>query len=367
MESKDIEFMKRALSLARKGLGRTSPNPAVGAVIVRDNKIVGEGYHQKAGTPHAEIHALREAGEAARGSTIYVTLEPCCHYGRTPPCTEAIIKAGIRRVVAAMADPNPKVAGGGLKFLRQKGVEVEVGVLEKEARRLNEAFIKYIVTGKPWVTLKMALTLDGKIATRTGVSRWITGRTSRNKAHQLRDTHDAVMVGIGTVLADDPRLTTRLPEKKGRDAVRVILDSRLRIPLSAKVVNLDSPAKTIIATSEAAPLDSINRLKEKGVEVLVLPASEGLVDWNSLLDTLAKRSITSILLEGGAGVNATALEAGIVDKVIAFIAPKIFGGTEAPGPVAGIGIATPEEAWTLKDVEQEACGEDIMLTGYLKK
>ncbi|QGP92998.1 Riboflavin biosynthesis protein RibD [Neomoorella glycerini] len=367
MPPEDVEYMRRALKLARQGLGRTSPNPAVGAVIVRDGRVVGEGYHQQAGTPHAEVHALQAAGEAARGATLYVTLEPCCHYGRTPPCTEAIITAGIRRVVAAMADPNPKVAGGGFQALRRAGIEVETGLLEDEARRLNEAFIKYITTGLPWVTLKMALTMDGKIATRTGASRWITGPAARQKAHELRDTHDAILVGIGTVLADDPELTTRLPGGKGRDAVRVILDSHLRLPLTARVLNLASPAPTLVATTAAAPGEARQQLAARGIEVIVLPAEDGRVAWQPLLAELARRQLTSILVEGGARVNATALAAGVVDKVVAFIAPKIFGGINAPGPVGGPGVASPDEAWQLARIRVEPCGEDIMLSGYLAR
>ncbi|MGB9782330.1 MAG: bifunctional diaminohydroxyphosphoribosylaminopyrimidine deaminase/5-amino-6-(5-phosphoribosylamino)uracil reductase RibD [Moorellaceae bacterium] len=361
----DEFFMRRALELARLGLGRTSPNPAVGAVVVRDGKVVGEGYHRKAGTPHAEIHALGEAGEQSREATLYVTLEPCCHYGKTPPCTEAIIAAGIKRVVAAMLDPNPKVSGGGVRRLQEAGLEVKVGVMEKEARRLNEAFIKFITTGVPWVTLKMAITLDGKIATRTGASRWISGEASRLKAHELRDTHDAVLVGIGTVLADDPELTTRIPG--GRDAVRVILDSRLRLPEKARVVKVSSSAPTLVATTEEAPRERREKLARAGVEVMVLPASGGKVSWPALLQALAQRQITSVLVEGGAEVNASALAEGVVDRVVAFIAPKIFGGREAPGPVAGLGVAHPDEAWKLEEVEMEPLEEDVMITGLLPR
>ncbi|NLW07490.1 MAG: bifunctional diaminohydroxyphosphoribosylaminopyrimidine deaminase/5-amino-6-(5-phosphoribosylamino)uracil reductase RibD [Clostridia bacterium] len=359
--------MRRALELAARGLGRTSPNPAVGAVIVRDGRVVGEGYHQRAGTPHAEIHALRAAAEAARGGTLYVTLEPCCHFGRTPPCTEAIIAAGINRVVAAMPDPNPGVAGKGFDILRQAGIKVEIGLLAEEARRLNEAFAKFISRGLPWVTLKMALTLDGKIATRTGASRWITGPTSRTRVHELRDKHDAILVGIGTVLKDDPLLTTRLPGGRGRDAVRIILDSRLRLPLTARVINLDSVAPTVVATTEAAPASARQQLLDRGVEVLTLPAEAGRVAWQPLLAELARRNITSVLVEGGAEVNASALAAGVVDKIIAFIAPKIFGGTVAPGPVGGQGVTLPGEAWQLDNLTVEPCGEDVMLSAYLRK
>lgn len=367
MQAADVQFMRRALDLARKGLGRTSPNPAVGAVIVRDGRIIAEGYHQKAGTLHAEIHALQYAGEKARGASLYVTLEPCCHYGRTPPCTEAIIAAGISRVVAAMADPNPKVAGNGFDVLRQAGIRVEIGLLGEEARRLNEAFIKFIISRQPWVTLKMALTLDGKIATRTGASRWITGPTARARAHQLRNTHDAVLVGIGTILADDPRLNTRLPEESGRDAVRVILDSQLRIPVTSRIINLASPAPTLIATTAAAPAEARRQLISRGIDVLTLPAEEGRVAWKPLLAALARRNITSILVEGGAEVNVTALASGAVDKIVAFIAPKIFGGTTAPGPVGGLGVASPDLAWQLEKLEVEPCGKDVMLSGYLRK
>ncbi|KUK12985.1 MAG: Riboflavin biosynthesis protein RibD [Moorella sp. 60_41] len=357
--------MRRALELARKGLGRTSPNPAVGAVVVRDGEIVGEGYHERAGTPHAEAHALREARDRARGSTLYVTLEPCCHHGKTPPCTEAIIGAGIKKVVAAMVDPNPKVAGRGLRRLQEAGVEVEVGLLEKEARRLNEAFIKYITTGLPWVTLKMALTLDGKIATRTGAARWITCEESRRRVHELRNTYDAVLVGIGTVLADDPQLTARLPG--GRDPVRVILDSRLRLPLDARLVNVKSGAPTVVATTEEAPRERREELVRAGIEVMTLPAEEGRVSWPALLEGLARRRIISVLIEGGAEVNGSALAHGVVDRVIAFIAPKLFGGREAPGAVGGLGVARPEEAWKLEEVEVEPSGEDIMVTGLISR
>lgn len=357
--------MERALELARRGLGRTSPNPAVGAVVVREQKIVGEGYHQKAGTPHAEIHALRAAGNLAQGATLYVTLEPCCHYGRTPPCTEAIKAFGIRRVVIAMPDPNPKVAGKGIRELKEAGIEVEVGVLAQEAQRLNEAFSKYITSGLPWVTMKVAMTLDGKIATRTGASRWISCEASRQKVHELRDTHDAVLVGIGTVLADDPLLTTRLPG--GRDAVRIVLDSSLRLPLKAKIINPFSSAPTWVATTDKASVEKRKELEKLGVEVLVLPSEEGRVSWPALLKTLGEREITSVLLEGGAEVNASALAKGVVDRVIAFIAPRIFGGREAPGPVGGIGVSQPDEAWELEQVEVHPSGTDIMITGLVKK
>jgi diaminohydroxyphosphoribosylaminopyrimidine deaminase/5-amino-6-(5-phosphoribosylamino)uracil reductase len=266
-----------------------------------------------------------------------------------------------------MADPNPRVAGGGFNVLRQAGIKVETGLLEAEARRLNEAFCKFISQGLPWVTLKMALTLDGKIATRSGASRWITGSKARARVHELRDKHDAVLVGIGTVLADDPQLNTRLPGGNGRDAVRIILDSHLRLPLKARVINQASAAPTVVATTGAAPATARQQLLDRGVEVLTLPAEAGRVAWQPLLAELARRKITSILVEGGAEVNATALASGTVDKVIAFIAPKIFGGTAAPGPVGGKGVNVPGEAWQLDNLAVESCGEDVMLSAYLRK
>ncbi|WP_088552971.1 bifunctional diaminohydroxyphosphoribosylaminopyrimidine deaminase/5-amino-6-(5-phosphoribosylamino)uracil reductase RibD [Calderihabitans maritimus] len=365
----DEFFMREALNLARNGLGRTSPNPAVGALIVKEGRVIGRGYHRKAGTPHAEILALREAGKEAEGATLYVNLEPCSHYGRTPPCSEAIIKAGIKRVVAAMVDPNPKVAGRGLAHLKAAGIKVKVGVLEEEARKLNEFFIKHITTGFPFVTLKGAMTLDGKIATVTGDSRWVTGPLAREYVHQLRDQYDAIMVGVGTVLADDPLLTTRLPEGQGRDPVRVIVDSRLRIPLEAKVVNISekSSAPTIVATTNLADPERKKVLEDKGVEVLTVNHKDSRVDLNHLMMLLGQRGIISVLLEGGAQLNASAIEAGIVDKILMFIAPKIIGGSLAPGPVGGRGIEKMQEALLLHEVEVTTIGADVLISAYIRK
>ncbi|MCL6635390.1 MAG: bifunctional diaminohydroxyphosphoribosylaminopyrimidine deaminase/5-amino-6-(5-phosphoribosylamino)uracil reductase RibD, partial [Peptococcaceae bacterium] len=339
----DRHYMRMALELAGRARGRTSPNPMVGAVVVKDGKVVGSGYHLRAGTPHAEVHALNEAGEKARGATLYVTLEPCCHYGRTGPCSEAVIGAGIARVVVAMTDPNPKVAGGGIKRLREAGIEVTLGVLEEEARELNEVFIKYITTGRPFVVAKAAMSLDGKIATRSGRSKWITGPEARAYGHQLRDWYDAIMVGIGTVLADDPSLTARLPGGKGRDPVRVILDSRARIPLNAGVLTRRSGAPTIIAATAAAPQAKLAALRRAGARVLVVNDGPR-VDLAGLMKLLAEQEITSVLIEGGSGVHGSALAAGIVDKVAWFIAPRIIGGREAPGPVGGEGVDDPAGA-----------------------
>jgi len=362
----DEHYMRIALELAAKARGRTSPNPLVGAVVVKDGIIVGRGYHEKAGTPHAEVHALREAGERARGATIYVTLEPCSHYGRTPPCSEAVIKAGVARCVAAMVDPNPLVAGRGLAQIRQAGIEVASGVLEEEARRLNEVFIKYITTKRPFIVMKSAMTLDGKIATHTGHSRWITGPAARERVHRLRDEYDAIMVGIGTVLADDPALTTRLPEG-GRDPVRIILDSQARIPLKARVLTQQSTAPTIIATTVRAPQEKIRALEEAGARVMVIPEDKGKVDLKLLIDRLGQAGITGILLEGGGQVNGAALEAGIVDKVVWFVAPKLIGGKASPGPVGGAGVTTMDQAVKLSRIRVEQVGEDFMFAGYIDK
>lgn len=361
----DKSYMKLALKLAARARGRTSPNPMVGAVVVKDGNIVGRGFHQKAGTPHAEIHALKEAGPAARGSTLYVTLEPCCHYGRTGPCSEAIIQAGVARVVAAMADPNPLVAGSGLKRLEEAGVSVTRGVMEEEARQLNEVFLKYIATRFPFVVAKAAVSLDGKIATRSGKSRWITGPEARAYGHRLRDRYDAILVGIGTILADDPALTARLPGRRSRDPVRVVLDSRGRTPPEARVLNQQSEASTIIAVTKDAPAERIEALRGAGAEVLVV--SEGpRVNLLELMKLLGAREITSVLIEGGAGVHGSALEAGIVDKAAWFIAPKIIGGSEAPGPVGGFGVDDPAEAMELDRVKVRRLGKDFCLEGYLK-
>jgi len=361
----DEKYMRLALELAACARGRTSPNPLVGAVLVRDGVIIGKGYHTRAGMPHAEIEALRDAGGDARGATLYVTLEPCCHTGRTGPCTEAVLAAGVKRVVAAMRDPNPLVSGRGLARLREAGVEVSEGVLEEEARRLNEVFIKYITTRTPFVALKTAMSLDGKIATRTGDSRWITGEESRLYVHKLRDIYDAILVGVGTVIKDDPSLTTRLPEG-GRDPVRVILDSRGRTPVGARVLKQESEAATVIAVTEAAPKENIAALAETGAKILVCGPGP-LVDLNVLLRTLAEQELTSILVEGGARVNASFLAAGLVDKVIWFIAPKIVAGETAPGPVGGEGVARMAEALELQNLALRRFADDLCLEGYLKR
>ena len=357
----DEIFMREALRIARHAEGRTSPNPLVGAVIVRDGKIIAQGWHRQAGTPHAEIHALNMAGELSRGATLYVTLEPCSHFGRTPPCAQAVINAGISRVVAAMSDPNPKVAGHGFEMLRSAGIEVDVGILEAEARRLNEVFLKYITQKLPFVTLKFACSLDGKIATSTGESQWISCEESRKFSHHLRDINDAILIGVGTVLADNPSLTTRLVD--GKNPVRVIVDSKIRTPLDSKVVT-DKSARTIIATTANAPIEKISALKSLGVEIIVAGNGER-VDLEILMRELASRELTSVLIEGGGQIHFSMLKAGLVDKIFAFIAPKIIGGSNALTAVEGAGFTKISDAVTLKNFTAEQIGTDFLLQGYV--
>ena len=365
--------MNEALKIARYGIGRTSPNPMVGSIIVKNNRIVGQGWHKKAGTPHAEIHALEQAGALAKDSTIYVTLEPCCHHGRTKPCSETIVKSGIKRAVIAMQDPNPLIAGKGIEQLRNAGIEVTVGVLEDKAIKLNEVFIKWITTKLPFVTLKTAMSLDGKIASYTGHSKWITNNASRNFVHKLRDCHDAILVGIGTVITDDPNLTTRLNETKpneyqGKSPVRIIVDSKARIPLTAKVLN-DGCAKTIIAISTEADSTRVSALQEKGVEILVIKKNEknGGIYLPELLKKLGELNYTSIFVEGGTTINSSFLKHDLVDKVYWFIAPKIIGGENAKGPVGGIGVDTVDKALKLKDIEITQIHEDILVSANIMK
>jgi len=366
MSNDDRHYMQRALELAALGLGRTSPNPAVGAVIVKEGTIVGEGYHQKAGTPHAEIHALRQAGEHARGADIYVTLEPCSHYGKTPPCVNALIEAGIKRVVAAVLDPNPLVAGQGIKILQNAGIETKIGVLEEPARRLNEAFFKYITTRRPFVALKTAMTLDGKIATREGNSRWITSAPARQYVHQLRNRYDAIMVGIGTVLADDPLLNTRLEDASARDPVRIIIDGQLNLPLDSKIAQTSNNQPTLVYTSRSADQGREKALREKGLEIVRVDGTQDNLDLRQVMDDLGKRGLISILVEGGAGLNASLLEQKLVDKLYWFIAPKIIGGSQAPGPVGGTGAAIMDEAIILHDIQQQQIGDDLLVEAYTR-
>ncbi|MBU7006630.1 bifunctional diaminohydroxyphosphoribosylaminopyrimidine deaminase/5-amino-6-(5-phosphoribosylamino)uracil reductase RibD [Phosphitispora fastidiosa] len=358
------QHMRLALQLAERAAGRTSPNPLVGAVIVKDGQIVGQGYHKKAGTPHAEIHALREAGENARGGTLYVTLEPCSHYGRTPPCSEAVINAGIREVYVAMEDPNPLVAGRGIKQMVNAGIRVYVGLLEQEAKRTNEIFIKYITTGKPFILLKTAMTLDGRIATRTGHSKWVTAEPAREMVHRLRNQYDGILVGVNTVIADNPALTCRLAEG-GRDPVRIVLDSRTRTPAGSRVLTQDSDGPTFVVVTDKASIAGIKSLAAAGAKLVRTAANaQGRVDLHDLVAKLGEMEITGLLVEGGAEVAASFLEAGLVDKMLTFIAPKVIGGKEAPGPVGGAGIETMDRAVQLKRVNSGCIGEDFFIEGY---
>lgn len=365
MRTLDEKYMAMALRLASRAMGRTSPNPMVGAVVVKEGKVISRGYHKKAGTPHAEAIALKKAGALARGATLYVTLEPCFHTGkRTPPCTPLVIQSGVKRIVIAMIDPNPMVSGRGVEALKASGMEVTTGVLEEEARRLNEAYIKYIRTGMPFVTLKIAQTLDGKIATAKGESKWITGDEARREAHKLRDSNDAVLVGINTVLKDDPSLTTRI--HGGRDAIRVIVDSRLRIPLSAKVLTLNSLARTVIATLRSAPKRRIERLVQAGAEIIMVKSSRGMVDMKDLMKKLGRMGIMSVLIEGGSEINASALKAGIVDKVIMFIAPMLMSGRDSISSIGGASPLRLRDGFMLKDISVRFMGKDLMLKGYIE-
>jgi diaminohydroxyphosphoribosylaminopyrimidine deaminase/5-amino-6-(5-phosphoribosylamino)uracil reductase len=361
----DAKYMRLALKLAARGLGRTSPNPVVGAVVVQAGTVVGTGYHEVAGGPHAEINALATAGDLGRGGTLYVTLEPCNHHGRTPPCTETILRSGVRRVVVGCLDPNPHVTGGGVEVLLGRGLEVEVGVEEERCRRLNDAFIKHVTTGLPLVMAKAAASLDGKIATRMGDSRWITNEQSRRFVHRLRLVADAILVGVGTVVADNPRLTARVPTKAKGKPIRVILDTRLRTPLESQVATSTGEVPTVIATGPEPDRGRLAALEGRGVEVLPLPLEEGRVSLPSLLKALGARQITSVLVEGGAEVHGSFFRAGLVDKVYFFFAPKIMGGRNAVPMVGGAGVAYVAESAVLSRLRLRRFGGDIMVEAYL--
>ena len=363
-------YMCRALDLARKGRGFTSPNPMVGAVVVKDGRIVGEGYHQAAGLPHAEVNALEDAGSEARGATLYVTLEPCNHTGRTPPCTEKIVRSGVRKVVSAMDDPNPRVTGGGNAFLEAQGIQVERGVCEKEALRLNEVFSKYIRTGRPFVTVKCAATLDGRIATRTGDARWVTGPAARLHVHHLRHAVDGIMVGINTVKADDPSLTTRLPaevQPDPRDPVRIILDTHLSISKNAGLLRLDSEAATLIICADVLPPKRRARIERPGVRVVPVETGlDGRIDLAGLMDRLGAERITSLLIEGGSRVMASAFAAGIVDKALFFYAPKILGGDDGVPICSGPSPDSMADCIGLTDIQIRRFDNDVLVEGYVQ-
>lgn len=362
MESK---YMERALKLAALGSGYTNPNPLVGAVIVKDGRIIGEGYHEVYGSSHAEVNAFKNATEDVKGATMYVTLEPCSHYGKTPPCANAIVEKGIKKVVIGLKDPNPLVAGKGIQILKDNNIEVITGVMEEEGKKLNEIFLKYITTKIPFCILKTAMTLDGKIAAYTGDSKWITNELSRKYVHKLRHRVSGIMVGIGTILVDDPILTTRLSTSNDSDPIRIIVDSSARIPLESKVLHVESKAKTIIATTELADKNKIKALKDIDIEVITTPLKNNRVDLNFLMKTLGEKSIDSVLLEGGSELNYSAIEEGIVDKINAFIAPKIIGGRDAKTPIGGLGKAAMREAISIDGIKIHRFENDIMIEGYI--
>ena len=357
----DEQFMQLALNLAKSAEGHTNPNPLVGAVLVKDGMIVGTGLHRKAGEPHAEVHAFRMAGEHAKGATLYVTLEPCSHFGKTPPCANLVKESGVKRVVVAMQDPNPSVAGRGIALIRDAGIEVKVGVLEEEAQRLNERFVHNMLTERPFVVSKYAMTLDGKIATATGHSKWITSEAARADVHRVRDRMDGILVGVGTVLADDPKLTARLADREGKHPTRIILDRSLRTPLSAHVANTNE-APTIIVT-EVTDEEKLAPFKEFGVQFI----HADLNDLQNVLKQLYRHGITDILVEGGGEVNGSFLRANVIDKFIVYIAPKVLGGRHSISPFTGVDVSFMDEAMALSFHEVEMVGPDLKVTAYPKK
>ena len=354
--------MELAIELAKKGEGKVNPNPMVGALIVKDGTIIGEGYHEKYGEGHAEVNAFKSLKEDPSGATMYVTLEPCSHYGKTPPCVDKIIQSKIKRVVIGMIDPNPLVSGNGVDKLKRAGIEVKVGVLEDKCKKLNEIFIKYILTKNPFVVLKTAMSLDGKIATRTGESKWITSEKSRLEVHNLRNKLSAIMVGVNTVIKDNPELTCRI--ENGNDPIRIIVDSTLKIPMDSKVLqNKDN--KTIIVTTKRANINSMQELLKKNIQVIIIEEKNGQVDLSALIKKLGELGIDSILLEGGSTLNYSALEENIVDKVMVYIAPKIIGGESSKTPVGGRGIDKLNDAFKLKNIAINILNEDILVEGYI--
>ncbi len=363
----DEHFMQMALDLAQKGQGFTSPNPLVGAVVVKDGRVVGSGYHQAAGKPHAEVNAIDDAGGAASGATIYVNLEPCNHTGRTPPCTQKIIQSGIQRVVVAMEDPNPDVAGGGIDYLKARGLQVSIGVCQEKARRLNEVFTKFISTRRPFVILKCAATLDGRIATRSGDSKWITNEQSRGYVHYLRHCVDGILVGINTVKADNPSLTTRLDTGPGVDPVRIILDTGLSIPADAGILRLDSDSDTILVVGEKVDSRKRAAIEKKGVRILESPVKNSRINMGSLMEQLGSMGITSLLIEGGGRVMASALHSGIVDKIVFFYAPKILGGDDGISICRGKGPVSMQDSIAVKNISVQRFGDDVMIEGYVEK
>ncbi|MCX8131909.1 MAG: bifunctional diaminohydroxyphosphoribosylaminopyrimidine deaminase/5-amino-6-(5-phosphoribosylamino)uracil reductase RibD [Clostridia bacterium] len=357
-------YMAKALELAKCGWGKTNPNPLVGAVIVKDGLVLSEGYHEALGCPHAEAAAFKNARHNIQGSTLYVNLEPCSHYGRTPPCARAIIDSGIKEVVVGMIDPNPKVSGKGIKMLQDAGINVITGILHEESKKLNEIFIKYITEKKPFVILKAAMTLDGKIASVSGDSKWISGESSRQYVHKLRDRVAAIIVGINTVEKDNPYLTARNSSKACKNPVRIIVDSKGRIPLESNVINISSNEGMILATTQSISEEKEYLLQKKGVRIIKADDGSGKVDLVRLMDELYKLELDSVLLEGGGTINYSALDAGIVDKVLMFIAPKILGGKTAVTPVEGSGRLLMKDAFHLRDVNVSTIENDVLIEGY---
>ncbi len=358
----DERYIQVALRLARRGAGRTSPNPMVGAVVVRGDRIVGRGYHVRAGADHAEAVAIRQAADAARGATLYVNLEPCNHFGRTPPCTKAVIEARVGRVVVGMVDPNPVVAGRGVEALRNAGIPVEIPVKEEDCRRLNEVFVKHVTQKLPFVTLKLAASLDGRIATATGNSRWVTGSVARKYVHRLRNEVDAVLVGSGTVLADDPQLTCRIP--RGRDPWRVVLDGRLRTPVAARLVRHPQPEKTVVVTRDDAPVGRRKRLEDLGVCVWKFPVRNGYISLKRVLRKLARADVTSVMIEGGSVTASRAITEKVVDKVLCFYGPKLIGAEGFP-MVGDLGLLRMRQCPQLLRPAVKRLGDDILVSGYL--
>ncbi len=368
MLAQATNFMECALSLAKLALGYTSPNPAVGAVIVKEEDIIGLGYTQPPGSTHAEVMALSQAGAKARGATMYVTLEPCCHYGYTPPCTKTIIDAGISKVHIAILDPNPLVSGQGVKELEKAGVKIYLGECEQGAYELNEAYIKFITTGLPFVIAKFAMSLDGKLATKSGDSKWISSDEARKYIHNLRHTVDAIMVGINTVMIDNPKLTARSSSGKGGkmklQPLRVIVDGKGRVPLTAQIFK--EPGNVLIAASDSLNIQKVDDLGKVGAETVQLPTKEGLVDLEELLRMLGRRKVTSILVEGGGALLGSLFDQGLVDKVLAFVSPIIIGGDEAKTVVGGKGVSKVAEALQLNRIKVEKFDNTILISGYTK-
>ena len=349
--------MDLVIKLAERGKGLTSPNPMVGCIIVKRGRIVGKGYHKKAGTEHAEVLAIQDAGKKALNSTMYVNLEPCSHWGRTPPCTEKIVEAGVREVIIGMKDPNPLV--DGYMELKFRGLKAKIGILEKEAKKLNEVYIKYMKTKKPFVIIKVAMSLDGKIATKTGDSKYITSREARTYVHQIRTEVDAVMIGLNTVIRDNPELTPRL--YKGKDPMKIVVDSKLKIPKNCNLMK--NPGKLIIATTSQASKNEMARMQQKGVSVIVIKSQKGMVDMQDLMKQLGKHEITSVMIEGGSELNSSAIKAEIVDKILIFSAPKIIGN--GLGPIGNLGVNTIDKAINLKNPVCKRIGKDTLVEAYI--